>query len=80
MESDRQLLKPSKADEGGKKRPSSVPESSKASQRRMTDFAIDISNTGKVGLMAHHRERPLTVYEKKFLLCAERGDVVSVRK
>lgn len=79
MESDPQLLKPSKADEGGKKR-SSVSKSSKASERRMTDFAIDISNTGKVGLMAHHRERPLTVYEKKFLLCAERGDVVSVRK
>lgn len=32
------------------------------------------------GLMAHHRERPLTVYEKKFLLCVERGDTVSVRK
>lgn len=52
-----------------------------AGKRRMTnDFAIDVGNIGKVGLMAHHRERPLTVFEKKFLLCAERGDVVSVRK
>lgn len=80
MESDHQLLKPSKTDEGGRKRSPTLSRSSKASERRMTDFAIDISNTGKVGLMAHHRERPLTVFEKKFLLCAERGDVVSVRK
>lgn len=27
----------------------------------------------------HRDHRPLTVFEKKFLLCVERGDVVSVR-
>lgn len=26
------------------------------------------------------RDRGLTVFDKKFLLCAERGDVVSVKK
>ena len=51
-----------------------------AGKRRetITDFNIEMGKN--VGLMAHLRERPLTVYEKKFLLCAERGDIVSVRK
>src|SRR5687768_9388535 len=32
------------------------------------------------GLMPNLKERPLSVYEKKFLLCAERGDTVSIKK
>jgi hypothetical protein len=32
------------------------------------------------GLLASPRDRQLTIFEKKFLLCVERGDNVSVRK
>ncbi|XP_074595118.1 transient receptor potential-gamma protein-like isoform X2 [Brevipalpus obovatus] len=38
------------------------------------------STTAGAGLLRNMKERPLSVYEKKFLLCAERGDVVSVKK
>lgn len=42
----------------------------------MSRFRIGMGKN--VGLTCH--ERPLTVFEKKFLLCAERGDTVTVRK